>query len=141
MKEKEFVHQQVNALAKELKTFPNEFISGYESKVISLPPKNLLLGEEFFGKYEILTADGTLVFHSTSYDEAKFIVYSSRTKPDKIFLPTNENDLINSLSVYNKYLDGIIKDISLLYKKYFPEGKNLHAVSNDIFRNLNLVRY
>lgn len=141
MKEKDFINQQVNALAKELKIFPEGFISGYQAKEISVPAKNLILGEEFFGKYEILTADGTLVFHSTSYDEAKFIVYSSRTKPDKIFLPTNEEDLKKPLSTYNKYLDGIIKDISLLYKKYFPEGKNLHAVSNDIFRNLNLVRY
>jgi hypothetical protein len=141
MKEKEFVHQQVNALAKELKTFPDEFISGYESKVISLPPKNLLLGEEFFGKYEILTADGTLVFHSTSYDEAKFIVYSSRTKPEKVHLPINNDDLKNSLAAYSKYLDSIIKEISMLYKKHFPEGKNLHMVSNDIFRILNLVRY
>jgi hypothetical protein len=141
MTEKEFVNKQVYLLSEELKVFPDGFISNYESKVVSVPSKNLILGEEFFGKYEILTAEGNLVFHSTSYDEAKFIVYSSRTKPEKVLLPINSDELKKSLLAYNKYLDGLIKDISMLYKKNFPEGKNLHVITNDIFRILNLVRY
>ncbi|HRI47031.1 MAG: hypothetical protein KF721_07935 [Ignavibacteriaceae bacterium] len=141
MNEKDFVIEQSKELSESIKSFPSDFIEDYEGKVISVPSKNLILGEEFFGKYEILTADGFLVLHAETYEEAKFIVYSSRLKTSSVKVPADVEVLKSSLSGYSKYLDGIIKNIAARYKKKFPEGKNLHSVTNDIFRILNLVRY
>lgn len=141
MTEKGFVAGQVKALTKELKLFPSDFIKDYESKEVSVPEKHLIMGEEFFGQYEILNADGGLVLHVPSYDEAKFIVFASRLKPAKIFVPVKSEDLKRSLVLYGKYLDSVIKDITALYTKSFPEGKNLHSIINEIFRILNIVRY
>jgi hypothetical protein len=42
---------------------------------------------------------------------------------------------------YNNYLDELLDQIKKDYKKNFQDGKNVHGVSNEIFKKLNLIRY
>jgi hypothetical protein len=39
------------------------------------------------------------------------------------------------------YLDVILNQINKDYRKYFPNEKDVHTVSNEIFQKLNLIRY
>jgi len=57
MTEKEFISSRVSRLASDgIKIFPSDFIVIKDYKELRLPGKTLLIGEEFFGKYEILAS-------------------------------------------------------------------------------------
>ncbi|MDO8549836.1 MAG: hypothetical protein Q7S39_06775 [Ignavibacteria bacterium] len=142
MNGKEFISSWVSKLASDgIKIFPADFISLDNNYTeFRLPEKTLLIGEEFFGKYEIITADGNPVLHVNHYLEAKYILYANRNTPGLVLVPSDEFELKKAIQMYESYLDSIIKDIEINYKKTFPEEKNSKSIVNEIFRQLNLVR-
>ena len=141
MNEKEFVSNKTKELVEiGLKSFPDDFMETESTYELELPGKTLVMGEEFFGAYEILTIDGTLVLQAENLDKAKYIIYSNRTKPKNIVIPKEETEIKSSISKYRSYLDSLIKKIESDYKKQFPGEKNFNLVTNEIFKLLNLSR-
>ena len=81
MIEKEFISKWTVSLSKNgIKAFPEDFLGNMTTEEIKLPGRTLVIGEEFFGNYEILTVDGTAVLQAESQYKAKYIVYSNRKK-------------------------------------------------------------
>lgn len=142
MKEKEFISKWTSSLTENgIKKFPEDFLTHEESDEIVLPGKTLVTGQNFFGSYEVLTADGAAVLQAESQHKAKYIVYSSRSKKTLLKVPRDENHIKSVVSQYENYLDSMIKEIELDYKKSFPGEKRSNAIVNEIFRVLNLNRY
>lgn len=142
MNEKKFISSWISKLSSDgTKNFPSDFISLENNFTeVKLPAKTLLIGKEFFGRYEIITPDGNSVFHADSYSIAKYILYANRNTPKLILLPHDDADLKKAVQLYESYLDSLIKEIESGYKKSFPEGKNSKFIVNEIFKQLNLVR-
>jgi hypothetical protein len=142
LSEKLFIENWLSSiLSKGVKQFPLHFIDESDLDVISVPIKTLIIGQEFFGNYEIITTDGASVYQASSYDEAKFIVYSSKERNGKAYIPKDKLLIKSLVDSYNNYLDDLLNQINKDYKKNFPDGKNVNAVSNEIFQKLNLIRY
>lgn len=142
MTEKEFIAHWIKKIrADKKKFFPEDYLGTTQTTELSVPPKVLLLGEHLFGNYEITTVDGEVVHLALSYEEAKYIVYASRNKTDKILIPVSGNELKKILAEYDKEIDSTSKQISLDFKNKFPESKNLQQVTSDILKILNLVRF
>lgn len=142
MNEKLFIENWIDKIQSSgIKQFPLHFIDKTQLDIISIPIKTLVIGQEFFGVYEIITTDGESVYQAANYDEAKFLVYSSKARNGNTYLPKDRSIIKTLVDSYNKYLDDLINQIKKDYKKNFPEGKNIHAVSNEIFQKLNLIRY
>jgi hypothetical protein len=140
--EKEFISGWTKKIGKEgIKKFPDDFIVNKDLEEIELPGKTLILGEEFFGSYEILTIDGNPFLQLKSHTKAKYIIYSNRLKPKTIKIPLSEFEINSAVSNYEDYLDSILKEIKQDYTKNFPDGKNSIASANEIFKILNLTRY
>jgi hypothetical protein len=76
-----------------------------------------------------------------SHTHAKYIIYSNRSRPAKIFIPQKEAEIKSAVEKYESYLDQLIKQIELNYKKTFPGGKDSALLTNNIFKILNLTRY
>lgn len=142
MNEKIFTESWITKiLSSGIKEFPLHFIDQSQLDIISIPIKTLVIGQEFFGAYEIITTDGEAVYQSSNYDEAKFIVYSSKHRNGKTFIPKDKSHTKSIVDSYNNYLDDLLNQIKKDYKKNFPDGKNVLAISNEIFQKLNLIRY
>ena len=142
MNEKIFIDDCVSKILSEgIKQFPLHFIDESQLDLISIPKKTLVIGQEFFGAYEIITTGGESIYQAANYDEAKFIVYSSRQRNGKTFLPKDKSKIKPLVDAYNNYLDSTLEQIKKDYKTNFPDGRNLLAVSNEIFQKLNLLRY
>ena len=124
-----------------LKNFPSDFISGVETETIPLPQKQLLLGPELFGNYEIIDTDNNLFVNVENYTKAKYILYSNRTKPASIYIPIQENDIEITVRNFEAHLDNILRGLEKEFAKEFSGSKNFHEVSNLIFISLNLVCY
>ncbi len=142
MSEKLFIEDCLsNILLTGIKQFPLHFIDESFLDIINIPKKTLVIGQNFFGNYEIITTDGEPVYQASNYDESKFIVYSSRQRNGKTYIPKDKSKIKPLVDAYNIYLDNIFEQIKRDYKKNFPDGKNLLAVSNEIFQKLNFLRY
>ena len=142
MNEKEFISRWITKLSsKTLKTFPDDFVSTENFHQFEPPQKSLLIGNEFFGAYEIITTDGTSILQAESYLEAKFYVYSNRVKDRAIKVPNDRKDIDSAVLEYENYLDEVIKNIEKSFKKECPESKLVDSAINDIFRSLNINRY
>ncbi len=142
MSEKEFITNWAAKLwSDSLKKFPADFISSSNGRTIELPGKALVIGEQFFGAFEILTIDGNAVYQASDHDEAKFIIYANREKVRSVSLPGSAAEIKEANNKYENYLDGLIRIIEKDYKIYFPGMKNSNGVVNEIFRALNLIRY
>ena len=142
MSEKLFIEKWVNKIQSDgVKQFPFYFIDESQLDIISIPIKTLVIGQEFFGAYEIITTSGEQVFQASTSDEAKFIVYSSKQRNGKAYLPKDKSLVSKIVSAYNNYLDELIDIVKIDYKKEFADGKNFLNVSNEIFQKLNLIRY
>jgi len=103
MTEKEFIAHWIKKIrADKKKFFPEDYLGTTQTTELSVPPKVLLLGEHLFGNYEITTVDGEVVHLALSYEEAKYIVYASRNKTDKILIPVSGNELKKILAEYDK---------------------------------------
>ncbi len=142
MNEKEFVNKWKLEISKEgLKVFPDDFLKDEDCNEFELKEKSLFLGEEFFGKYEVLDIEGNVFLQVDDYYQAKYLVYAGRKKVDKVRMPNNIPELKSVLTEYEKYLDSILIKIQSDYKKTFKSNTNLHSVTNEIFHSLNLIRY
>jgi hypothetical protein len=124
-----------------LKTFPDDFAASTTFREVTMPGKALVIGGSFFGLFEILATDGNLFLHVDSHLKAKYIIYSNRNKPLKITIPEKELEIKSTVEKYETYLDQLIKQIELHYKKAFPGGKDSTLFVNNIFKILNLTRY
>ena len=142
MNEKLFIESWLNKIQSSgIKQFPLHFIDLSLLNAISIPKKTLVIAQEFFGAYEIITTDGESVYHAVNYEEAKFIVYSSKERNGITYLPKDKSKIKTLVDSYNNYLDNLLNQIKKDYKKSFQDGKNVHLVSNEIFQKLNLIRY
>lgn len=141
MKIKDFENIWIEKLEKEIKSFPEDFIQNIKTKKIEMPEKDLIKGSELFGSYEISDIEGNTFFQTNNSYELKYILYANKNKPISIKIPTNENDIETVVKFHEKYLDDLLKDIELDYKKYFGNPTKLHLAINKIFSILNLRRY
>ena len=142
MNEKLFVEIWVKkCLSEGIKNFPIDFADESYLERKTAPAKTLIIGQEFFGAYEIITTEGESVYQAKNYDEAKFIVYSARNRSGLFYLPKDLSQLKSILKQYDQYLDSFLSKMLTDYKKTFPGKKNFHSHSNKIFRTLNLIRY
>ena len=123
-----------------IKNFPIDFISNENLAEIEVSDKVLVLGKEFFGSYEVSSAIGDFVMSFTNESEAKYIVYSSRNRKNKLKIPGDLVSIKKSVDDYEKYLDNLLRDIEKDYSKKITNGKNYISVSSEIFKKLNLIR-
>ncbi len=142
MSEKDFINKWTTFLTAEgLKKFPDDFINSFNFDTLEVPRKTLMLGKEFFGGYEVITTDGEAVYQASNLAEAKFIVYSARSRSGKIKLPGDRKLSSSIVQQYENYIDSILSRIDKDYKILFPDQKNFPSLSNEIFKILNLIRY
>ncbi|MCU0364420.1 MAG: hypothetical protein MUE93_01945 [Ignavibacteriaceae bacterium] len=131
MSEKDFIFSKSKELSLSgLKSFPIDFIKTKSISVIEVPEKVLVLGKEFFGSYEVSSAAGDFVLTFNNLFEAKYFVYASRQRKNKIKIPAENR----------QYLDELLQEIKKDYLKKFNNGKNFTSVLNEIFKKLNLTR-
>ena len=142
MNEKSFIENWLNKIhSSGIKQFPHHFIDESQLNIIYIPQKTLVIGQEFFGAFEIITTEGESVYQASNYDEAKFVVYSSRARDGRTYIPKDKSMIKNLVESYNSHLDDILNQIKKDYKNIFQDGKNLNAISNEIFQKVNLIRY
>lgn len=138
---KEFVSQYINEFSKEgVKIFPDDFANLTDTKQLDLPNKTIVMGNEFFGEFEITTTDGTPVYQAADINEAKYIVYASRKRSGKILIPKKSPDIKGAVEKYEDYLDSVLHDIEGNFLNEFPNSPELHATTNEVFSKLGLVR-
>jgi hypothetical protein len=141
MDERNFISLWIQTLNTEsIKNFPEDFALAGECKIYNLPGKGLLIGKEFFGEYELISAEGLEVLKVDSYDKAKFFIYANRDKPKVLSIPIEDSIIREMTTKYEKYLDLIVKKINQDYRIKFPSAKNFTEVINQIFNHLNLIR-
>ena len=117
MNEKQFISFWIQTLnAESIKNFPADFVVKSGSNNYNLPGKGLLIGKEFFGEYDLITAEGTEVLKVESYDKAKFFIYANRNKPKVLSVPNDDSTVKNMTAKYEKYLDSIITRIEQDYR-------------------------
>jgi hypothetical protein len=139
--ESDFIFSKTRELSlSEIKNFPIDFYNLKNFAEIDVPDKVLVLGKEFFGSYEVSSTSGDFVMTFSNEFEAKFIVYASRNRKNKIKIPRDSESIENAVEEYEKYLDMLLQDIRKDYLKKINNGKNFSAVSNEIFKKLNLTR-
>lgn len=141
MTEKEFENIWIEKLRGEDKIFPSDFIEPTDFETIESTGKALTLGGEFFGSYEIIDTDGKIVAQVDNYPKAKYLIYASRSKPDTIPVPKDDETIAASVKKYETYLDLIITEMRKEFSAKFPQSKNFNKVSNTVFNILNLHRY
>ena len=124
-----------------LRSFPEDFINGYDFEIIDLPGKPLLKGSELFGNFEIIDTDGDVLLSTDNMYKIKYLLYANRSNPSHIKIPTSENELVLSVKSYEKHLDEIVRMINLDFKKQFPTSDEAVKVSSKIFQLLNLHRH
>ena len=142
MTEKEFIAKWVSFLSNEgIKNFSYNLPQEFSTIEISLPGKALVIGSQLFGAYEILTVDGSPIFHSEDYITAKYILYSNRNRPLSLRIPINKEKIKCAVDGFEDYIDSLIKKIDADYKRHFSDQKDSSSVTNAIFRALNITRY
>ncbi len=140
MTEKDFINIWFENIKKGFREFPYSFISSVDTEELEMPGKNLLLTPPLFDYYEIVDIDGNIIFHTNNYFKAKYILYANRSKPLKITIPRNSQDIEAIVKSYENYIDEILRAIERDYKKSFSQSRNFANVSNQIFNLLNLIR-
>ena len=134
MSEKDFIFSKSKDISLSgLKSFPIDFSNPKNLTTIDVPEKVLLLGKEFFGSYEVSSANGDFVLTFNNEFEAKYVVYASQSRKNKIKIPPDLIAIKKAVEDYEKYLDQILQEIKKEYLKKFSNEKNLTSVSNEIF--------
>jgi hypothetical protein len=141
LSEEHFISHWENLLVNELRIFPDDFIPVDKFRILKLPASTLIMSDEFFGNYEILSVNGTSILQTENIYFAKYIIYSNRERANNIKVPSNDKIIKASVIEYEKYLNDIIKRIESDFKIHFPGNKNYSSAVNTIFRKLNLVKY
>ena len=140
--EKEFTKEWIEELRSgKLKSFPGDFLSSDELEEINIESKQLVLGSELFGSYELLDSESNVIHQADSLEKAKYLLYASRTKPEKVVIPKTEDEIRSSTKKYENHLDSLLKEFEFSFKGEFPDSKNFLAASNYLFNALNLKRY
>jgi hypothetical protein len=138
---KEFITKKIREISEEgIQNFPDDFLFPCETDTTTLPSGSLLIGNEFFGSYEVLTVNGDSFCHTDTLLKAKYYVYASRKKERNIKIPVNGKDIETVVKNYEKYLDKLLKQIENDYRSLNPEYKDVNSVVNEVFRLLNLKR-
>jgi hypothetical protein len=141
LNEKDFIFSKSRELhLNGIKIFPIDFINSKNFNVIEVPEKELVLGKEFFGSYEVSTTAGDFLLTFSNSHEAKYIVYASKNRTNTIKIPKESHDIKMAVEGYEKYLDQLLVEIKKDYLAKFSNGKNITSVSNEIFKKLNLTR-
>lgn len=141
MNEKDFIYSKSKELSLSgLKSFPIDFITSKSLTSLEVPEKVLELGKEFFGSYEVASSAGDFVLTFNNPFEAKYVVYSSQQRKNKISIPNEIDCIKKSVEDYEQYLDNLLQEIRKDYLKKVANGKNFTSVSNEIFKKLNLTR-
>ena len=141
MNEKDFIFSKSKDLSLSgLKNFPQDFSNSKKISTIEVPEKVLLLGKEFFGSFEVTSATGDFVLSFQNEFEAKYVVYASHNRKNKINIPVEHSAIRSAVEEYEKYLDNLLLEIKNDYQKKINNGKNITLVSNEIFKKLNLTR-
>ncbi len=141
MTEKEFIQKWVNKFTAELeKSFPQDFLPDTETNVFQNNGRRLIVGSEFFGALELIDSNGQTVLTTDSFDEIKYYVYASRTKPQSFPVPKDKSELKSAVKNYEAFLDEFLKMIFDDFKTLFPDSPNFNRVSGKIFLSLDLQR-
>lgn len=141
MDEKEFISFWTQQLSLDkIKKFPDDFFENEEITTFPLRTKSLLMGQEFFGEYELTDVSGAEVLKTDSYEKAKYFIYASRSKPDFVNVPKEEKKLKEMVLNYEIYLDSIIRKIEFDFQNKFHASKSFTEVLNKILTRLNLIR-
>ena len=141
MNEKDFIFSKSKDLSLSgLNNFPQDFTNSKKTSTIEVPEKVLLLGKEFFGSFEVTSVTGDFVLSFQNEFEAKYVVYASHNRKNKIIIPVEHSEIRSAVEEYEKYLDKLLLEIKNDYQKKINNGKNITLVSNEIFKKLNLTR-
>jgi hypothetical protein len=141
LNEKDFIFSKSKDLSLSgLKNFPQDFSNSKKISTIKVPEKVLLLGKEFFGSFEVTSATGDFSLSFQNEFEAKYVVYASHNRKNKINIPVEHSAIRSAVEEYEKYLDKLLLEIKNDYQKKINNGKNITLVSNEIFKKLNLTR-
>jgi len=123
-----------------IKNFPIDFIKTKKMSEVDVPDKMLVLGKEFFGSFEVSSPTGDFIMTFTNEYEAKYIVYASRKRKNKIKIPVDLTSTKKCVEDYENYLDQLLREIENDFRKKIKHGKNFTSVSSQIFKKLNLTR-
>ena len=141
MTPREFIKTKIKEISDPgLKSFPDDFSFPCLSKEICLPDETLIIGNEFFGSFEVMTVNGELFCHTDTLLNAKYYAYASGKKKRIIRLPLNLKDIGQVVKNYEKYLDEILKGIEKDYSALFPDSRDIDGIINEIFTRVNLRR-
>lgn len=141
MTEKEFIAKTVeHYLGNGIKVFPADFVEKTFVEILDIPKKTLILGEELFGSFEIITTDGSQVLLTDDLMKGKFIVYASCNANGLIEIPQEKTMVVDAVEKYENYIDFILLEIQKDFKSAFPESENNLNVVNEIFKKLKLIR-
>lgn len=141
MSEKDFIFSKIKELSLTgIKNFPVDFITSKQLTEIEVPEKVLLLGKEFFGSFEVISATGDFSISFNDEFEAKYVVYASHNRKSKMKMPAEKVNVRKAVEEYEKYLDKLLQELKNDYLRKFSGGKNFTLVSNEIFKKLNLIR-
>ncbi|MBN2571368.1 MAG: hypothetical protein JXA68_04515 [Ignavibacteriales bacterium] len=141
MNEKEFIQNWIVTIQSELKNFPDDFLENVETYFFSMPNKVLILGNQIFDNFEILTVNKDVFFQTDDFYSAKYILYANRKLPHEIKIPKNKIDLIQAVENYEKHLDSLFKRIRDDFIVSFPESQKLQLAFTEIINKLSLHRY
>ena len=141
MNEKDFIFSKSRELKLSgIRNFSSDFLHTTNIRTIDLPEKDLILGKEFFGKFEVSTITGDFVLSFNNIFEAKYTVYAGKNRNSKIKIPVDFESIKAAVENYEKYLDSLLIELKKDYLSRFSIGKNFTSVSSEIFKKLNLIR-
>jgi len=141
MTEKEFIDKWTDdSVIQRLKEFPEDYISGSETTIYTLPSNNLLLGKDLFGKIEISDTNGKSVLFTEDIFFAKYILYSCRNKVKTVKIPKSDFEIKEAVKSYEADIDKLLKDISLRFRMEFPKSRNFNLIANKLFQYWGLRR-
>jgi hypothetical protein len=140
MTEKEFAQNWIDRIRKELKSFPDDFVSVSGCEVITLPEKLLFMPPPFFNTYQITDEAGETYISTDDHFKAKYILYGNRTKPGQLKIPLRDLHIYEAVRDYEKHLDSFLKEMEKDFKQNFPNSKGFKRISIQVFNSLNLTR-
>ena len=141
MTEKEFIQKSAEEIKGKLKKFPKDFLETERTEIFNCNGQILILGAEFFGYYDLINPNGETVLQLPDFETAKYYIYASLSKPQTFPVPVEKEDLLKAVKNYERYLDGLMREVKEKFEANFPQSPNSTKAITKIFRTLNLQRY